>query len=92
MKGRYPESGDYAKAVLSFSLFFSGNVARFDDIYLLPSLAVNYRDGSQGLVTLGFCRIKEPNRLYPLFCRRSELKPKWIAWDSETVYWEKMWW
>jgi len=87
---RYPESGDYAGAVLSFSPVFSGNVARFDDIYLLPSLTVNYRDGSQGLVTLGFLSDKGNQTDYiPYFVGGVNLSQKWIAWDSETVYWEK---
>ena len=87
---RYPESMDYSGVVLSFSPSFNGSAARFDDLSLLPALAVNYLDGSQKVAALGFLSNRGSSVDYiPNFTGGVNLERKWIAWDSETVYWEK---
>lgn len=87
---RYPESSNYAGVSLSFSPSFNGSVTKFDSLSILPAMVINYNDGSQMVATLGFLSNKgsETDTIIE-FTGGSPLSRKWIAWDSETVTWEK---
>lgn len=87
---RYPESKNYDGSILSFSPVFNGSVARFDNLSILPAMVINYTDKTKKVVTLGFLSDKGSDTDYILnFTGSASLSRKWIAWDSETVHWEK---
>lgn len=87
---RYPESKNYAGVTLAFSPIFNGNATRFDNLSILPAMVINYTDGTQRVATLGFLSNKDSDTDYISgFTGGVNLSRKWIAWDSETVYWEK---
>lgn len=87
---RYPESKNYAGVTLSFSPVFNGSVTKFDDLSILPAMVINYTDGSQKVSTLGFLSDSGTNTdNISSFTGSINLNKKWIAWDSETVNWER---
>lgn len=82
---KYPTSYDYSNTILSFEAIGFGTSSYKDVDQALP-MTVIYKDGSEGYVTLGFCRDTTETSTSFSHANGTTLH-EWVKWGSEEYEW-----
>lgn len=86
---RYVTNKDFTGCVLTFQAGYQGNVCPFNDRVQQPSVVIQYENGDEKFVTLGFFGVRHSGSSTVIFDGSPSLNHTWIVPEVLTCSWEK---